>query len=480
MRQKRADTRVSGVLPARTGGRSAAGVRPAVLLLALLTLCLLTRPVRAAGAVEMGDFSVTSDNAAGITFQNDYADPRLTITQPGSYTVAMKTGVTGTTGRILISASTGTVNLTLAGVNIDRSSTTNGYPAFYITGSCTTNLILAEGSTNTIKSGPNFAGLQNETHTLVIGGTGTLSASGLNGGAGIGGGIRKAGSNITITGGTINAAGGEYAAGIGGGDEGIASNITITGGTVNAAGGNIGAGIGCGHNCTGVSCSNITITGGTVNAVGSSGAGIGTVYNQGACSVSGITISGGKVTANGGTLCAGIGADVYGNASNITITGGIVTATGSTAYQTNIFAIQGLTVSPLKYTRISAVTGGSADSAAQVSGSPFYSVSTVTTGTYFHSESIWNCVLTASASNGTVSYRVASSVQVTGGGYLIIARYGVDGQLKDAQGVQMALAAGTVSGSVSFSAAEGDVYRAFLTEKGTSIPICPAALAAAE
>ena len=78
---------------------------------------------------------------------------------------------------------------------------------------------------NELKSGGYNAGLEKNGHesegTLTIkddkGKDGSLTAEGGFGGAGIGGGVERTGSNITIRGGTIEAAGGAGAAGIGDG-----------------------------------------------------------------------------------------------------------------------------------------------------------------------------------------------------------------------------------------------------------------------
>ncbi len=78
---------------------------------------------------------------------------------------------------------------------------------------------------NELKSGSCNAGLEKNEHeskgTLTIkddkGKDGSLTAEGGDGGAGIGGGAEKTGSNITIQGGTIEAVGGAGAAGIGDG-----------------------------------------------------------------------------------------------------------------------------------------------------------------------------------------------------------------------------------------------------------------------
>ena len=78
---------------------------------------------------------------------------------------------------------------------------------------------------NELKSGDYNAGLEKNEHesegTLTIkddkGKDGSLTAEGGEGGAGIGGGIKSTGSNITIQGGAVKAVGGSNAAGIGDG-----------------------------------------------------------------------------------------------------------------------------------------------------------------------------------------------------------------------------------------------------------------------
>mgnify|MGYP000320688308 CR=1 FL=1 len=268
------------------------------------------------------------------------------------------------------------LNLTLKDVKIDVSDT--GIPGTTIKGKAALsvqgngNVEIELDGDNELKSGANRAGLEKNTSdstgTLTLKDdnkeAGSLKATGGENGAGIGGGNRGSGKNITIKGGTVNAtggldgagigggggcwgsgeditikggtvtaAGGLQAAGIGGGNggggnggggrEGSGKNITITGGTVNTTGGdNGGAGIGGGFLGSGEA---ITITGGTVNATGTDGAGIG-----GGDEGNGkdITIKGGTVTADGGDYAAGIGGGDEGNGEDITITGGTVTAKG--------------------------------------------------------------------------------------------------------------------------------------------------------
>ena len=223
------------------------------------------------------------------------------------------------------------LNLTLKDVKIDVSDTGDQYDwdqkgkaALSVQGKG--NVEIELDGDNELKSGTQSAGLEKtSTGTLTLKDdskeAGSLTATGGNNAAGIGGGFQGNGENITITGGTVNATGGFSAAGIGGGREGKGENITITGGTVNATS-NDGAGIGGGLLGSG---ENITITGGTVNATGTDGAGIG--GGNGGVGKN-ITITGGTVTAAGGFGNAGIGGGNGSDGENITITGGSVTATG--------------------------------------------------------------------------------------------------------------------------------------------------------
>ena len=223
------------------------------------------------------------------------------------------------------------LNLTLKDVKIDVSDTGDQYDwdqkgkaALSVQGKG--NVEIELDGDNELKSGTQSAGLEKtSTGTLTLKDdskeAGSLTATGGNNAAGIGGGFQGNGENITITGGTVNATGGFSAAGIGGGREGKGENITITGGTVNATS-NDGAGIGGGLLGSG---ENITINGGTVNATGTDGAGIG--GGNGGVGKN-ITITGGTVTAAGGFGNAGIGGGNGSDGENITITGGSVTATG--------------------------------------------------------------------------------------------------------------------------------------------------------
>ena len=160
------------------------------------------------------------------------------------------------------------LKLTLKDVKIDVSDTGTedyfkaGKAALSVQGSGDVEIEL-DGK-NELKSGFSKAGLEKTSAgTLTLKDdnqkAGSLTATGGNWAAGIGGGYLGNGKNITIKGGTVNAAGGDNGgAGIGGGDYGSGEDITITGGTVNAAGGLDGAGIGGGYEGSG---SNVTVSG---------------------------------------------------------------------------------------------------------------------------------------------------------------------------------------------------------------------------
>ena len=227
------------------------------------------------------------------------------------------------------------LKLTLKDVKIDVSDTGTedyfkaGKAALSVQGSGDVEIEL-DGK-NELKSGFSKAGLEKtSTGTLTLKDdnqkddnqkAGSLTATGGNWAAGIGGGYKGNGKNITIKGGTVNAAGGDNGgAGIGGGDYGSGEAITITGGTVEATGGDFGAGIGGGSWGNG---EDITIKGGTVEANGGLfGAGIG---GGNAASIGGsgknITITGGTVNAAGGERGAGIGGGSWGSGSNVTVSG---------------------------------------------------------------------------------------------------------------------------------------------------------------
>ena len=122
-----------------------------------------------------------------------------------------------------------TANVTLSGANIDVSS--EGKAAVTTTGEG--NVSIELNGESTLKSGKGHAGLEKKNDgSLTIADenkNGKLTAKGGDYGAGIGGGWRGSGSDITISGGEVNATGGVNGAGIGGGCYGYGNNITVSG-----------------------------------------------------------------------------------------------------------------------------------------------------------------------------------------------------------------------------------------------------------
>ena len=248
----------------------------ALLIAAFLPLSVL------ADEYDLSQGSVTVSTTKGADGSTQQNVTHKDNTKPDSNpTITSKGKETGNT--ITIQAGDGTTaNVTIKDANIKTDEA-----AIKTEGKGNVNLNV-EG-TNTVSSGDKHAGVEKANDgNLTIGsenGEGKLTANGGHGGAGIGGGIRGDGNDITITGGEITANGGAEAAGIGGGVLGSGSDITITGGEVTANGGIFGAGIG----------------GGSKN------------------DSSDITISGGKVIANGGWCGAGIGGGYEGSGSDVTI-----------------------------------------------------------------------------------------------------------------------------------------------------------------
>ena len=211
-------------------------------------------------------------------------------------------------------------DVTFKDLEIDRSASSTAADGAAVSVSGNSSIEL-DGK-NTISSGMGHAGIEkaDDNGTMTIKDdnnvSGSLTANGGFGGAGIGGGNNADGSDITITGGTIIANGGSGGAGIGGGSSsysggGNGSDITISGGNVTANGGTAGAGIGGGDgdNANGLNKDS-----------DSTGGGRG----------SNITISGKNtiVNAEGGAEAAGIGGGRSGDADTIEITDSTVISNG--------------------------------------------------------------------------------------------------------------------------------------------------------
>ena len=240
--------------------------------------------------------------------------------------------VTGTLGRnVKISIADG-ATVTLDNVNINGSGTWTSGDYAGIT--CEGDATIVLSGTNSVRGFSHFyPGIQAgpSDKTLTILGDGSLNASSNGYATGIGccyGYDRGDCGNIVITGGTITATGGDYAAGIGGGNNNKCGDITISGGNVTAYGGSSCSGIGAGFQSV-AECGDITISGGTVKAYGGfRSAGIGAGQGESKCG--NIVITGGTITATGGDSAAGIGAGYSSICGNITINGGTITATSGT------------------------------------------------------------------------------------------------------------------------------------------------------
>ena len=227
-----------------------------------------------------GDITVTATETSQTVSQvngETKDDPDPVITSSGK-----------TENTVTINAETNaTANVTLENVNIDTG--TRGGAAITTSGEGNVNIEL--NGTNTVQSGNTHAGVEKKDNgTLTITDEdkdGSLTATGGNYGAGIGGGSLGSGSNIAVSGGEVTAQGGVGGAGIGGGQGGSGSKITISDGKVTATGAGAGAGIGGGY----------------------------------AGSGEGITIEGGEVTAQGDAGGAGIGGGISGTGSDVTISG---------------------------------------------------------------------------------------------------------------------------------------------------------------
>lgn len=293
--------------------------------------------------IEYGDIKVDQDKVSytdkdGTKYDNEKnEDGDITITgKSDENTVSVKDA-----------------DVTFKDLEIDRSASSTAADGAAVSVSGNSSIEL-DGK-NTISSGMGHAGIEkaDDNGTMTIKDdnnvSGSLTANGGFGGAGIGGGNGADGSDITISGGNVTANGGGHAAGIGGGSSsysggGNGSDITISGGNVTANGGTAGAGIGGGDgdNANGLNKesdstgggrgSNITISG--KNTIvkaegGAEAAGIGGGYLG---SGSDITIKdNADVTANGGKWGAGIGGGWGGDGSDISISDSNVSASGGAA-----------------------------------------------------------------------------------------------------------------------------------------------------
>ena len=208
--------------PLHTGGNDSprpASQRAAAFILTVAMLTTLAAPAFAdTWCIENGNITVKAGDTEGTNWvsQGEKEDVKDTDTV-----------ITGESDKntVTIDTSKGDVDVTFDDLKIDVSgktevdgsgdgSTRESNAAVTVQGGGDATIEL-DGD-NKLKSGSNNAGLeknkQESKGTLTIkddkGKDGSLTAEGGEGGAGIGGGAERTGSNITIRGGTIEAVGG--------------------------------------------------------------------------------------------------------------------------------------------------------------------------------------------------------------------------------------------------------------------------------
>jgi hypothetical protein len=217
---------------------------------------------------------------------------------------------TATSGGVTLNGGVGTIYLNGVDIELDGSCALN------VSTGTNIEVVLKEGTTNTLVSGSGYAGLQKgqTDGILTIKGTGFLKATGGSKAAGIGSAYGQNCSGITIQSGVITATGGERAAAFGAGDDASAGNLLIKGGILNLRNYNNSAVIGCSSVAANP---NIVISGGLVNLSA------GNDLNVGISKVlpDNIQISGGTVTArilsgSAGTLL-GTGTIITGGSVNL-------------------------------------------------------------------------------------------------------------------------------------------------------------------
>lgn len=161
----------------------------------------------------------------------DAGDSGQTVTQGSTSTpdeapvVTQRDSSAETSNTITINASeeNATANVTISNVNINASNNAGSKSKAAVSTGGKGNVNIELDGTNTLKSGREHAGLEKSGDgKLTItdeNGNGKLIATGGDYGAGIGGGSKGNGSDITITGGEVTATGGISASGIGGGNQ---------------------------------------------------------------------------------------------------------------------------------------------------------------------------------------------------------------------------------------------------------------------
>ena len=203
--------------------------------------------------------AIAKDFMYGKFYQSAIAFTDLsTITS--AYKVKNGETLTGTLGeKVKLSVEAG-AKVTLSNVTING---TNDSFCEWAGINCLGDATITLVGNNTVMGSHNGAGIHVlPGNRLTIDGDGSLTAGSNSSGAGIGSGYQHASGDIWIISGTITATGGEFNAGIGGGDQSDScGEIVIAGGTITAKGGYYAAGIGTGRGTSGSSssCGDITI-----------------------------------------------------------------------------------------------------------------------------------------------------------------------------------------------------------------------------
>ncbi|MDR1447803.1 MAG: hypothetical protein LBI63_02425, partial [Candidatus Ancillula sp.] len=200
-----------------------------------------------------GVYTINSDATAdaNLTISGTTTNKRVVVAS-GNATVTLNgASITSSSDSPITLSSGANLTLKLSGSNTltsdDRVRAGLNVPdgATLTITSATGNGTSAEGSLTATggEYGAGIGGGYSETFGTIIISGGTIHATGMcNGGAGIGGGVLGDGGTINISGGTIIAINGGFASAIGGGYNASGGSTTISGGTIIAIGGEVGKG----------------------------------------------------------------------------------------------------------------------------------------------------------------------------------------------------------------------------------------------
>ena len=320
------------------------------------------------------DLSTVRADGDGYTYETSYGSKVITITEGGFYTLNQSDGGT-VTANVIVEPTTEDqeVTLILNGVNIragghrqtsryDQGMQT-GTAAISVQGNAICNLILADGTTNTLNGyngGANTLfrtaaiSVENTYHngvarlsTLKISGSGNLNATGVEQAAAIGGNCNRLTGNIMIEGGNILAIGGAWGAAIGDGDTMGNTDIRKWNCADTAVGGVV-------RNCQPAT---IHISGGTVTAIAQAGTpaiGSSDQLSGESAAVRGKEWDGLRIQLSGGTITA-VGSPYHGYAQ--TPTTAIGAGSGTTLNPANIVISKSDELTLLALSRLSSKIG---------------------------------------------------------------------------------------------------------------------------